>query len=294
MQKHISFFKLWLLLSSLLVIISCSGTGVDDSEKAGGEFTFAVLNVGQGLSQAGMVQGNAVFWDMGDINTFNQWLDGYSAIGKPAIKAIVISHGDLDHKGGLSLLPDTMPFSGLVITSPYEDTAALRNFAQSWSPVIQFKTVKQGDTLALLDNVYIECLWPPNDSATIPWVEEVFTKNRFSLCFKIVYGNTSLLITSDIDTVAAEKLVERYTNTLSADMVVVPHHGSRGSLHALFYGYVHPVRAIISCGMHNQYGHPADEVVKFLALQMVVTLNDTRYDGHVIGRTNKEYWVWCN
>jgi len=235
---------------------------------------------------------NAVIWDVGDTGAFTNWCDGYARIGSPYIKAIVISHGDRDHMGNLQLLPPSLRFSGTIITSPYEDTAALRNCAAAWSSTLRFHTVAQGDTLALLDNVYVACLWPPRDSASNQWITDNFDKNRFSLCFKLVHGNTSVLITSDIDTIAAEKLTATYTRTLSSDIVVVPHHGSRGSLHARFYGYINPERAVISCGMHNPYGHPADDVVKFLAMQMLVTVNDTRFDGHVTGRSNREYWVW--
>jgi len=294
MQKRIFSFNSYTVIIPLLLLVACSGPVNNNAESENREFNFSVLDVGQGLSQAGVLDTNAVFWDVGDAGNFTKWLDGYSQIGSPDIRAIVISHGDADHMGSLRLLPPTLPFSGVIITSPYEDTAALRSYTVSWSSVIRFKTVAQGDTLALLDNVYIECIWPPCDSATNQWVTDNFTKNRFSLCFKVVYGNTSVLITSDIDTIAAEKLTATYTEALSSDIVVVPHHGSRGSLHALFYGYIHPARAIISCGMNNPYGHPADEVVKFLALQMVVTVNDTRYDGQVTGRSNKEYWVWGN
>ena len=99
-------------------------------------------------------------------------------------------------------------------------------------------------------------------------------------------------MTGDIDTLAEEKLVERYHFELSSDIVVVPHHGSRGSLHSLFYGYVNPAYAVISCGLNNQYGHPSVDVVRLLAFQMMVTLFDTRYDGHVTATSNGEYWEW--
>ncbi len=293
MQKSISSSKYFLTIPCLLYCLSCSGIGSNSElSEIAGDYTFAILDVGQGLSQIGVKDDKAVVWDMGDLNKFTQWQDGYTRLGTPFIKAIIISHGDMDHYGGLQALPDTTPFSGLVVTSPYEDTAALRAFAVNWTASIRFKTVKQGDTLAVLDNLYIECLWPPYGTETEQWVEDNFTKNRLSFCFKVVYGNTSVLITSDIDTVSEDKIVEAYTYSLSSDIVVVPHHGSRGSLYSLFYGYINPQSAIISCGLSNKYGHPSDDVVKLLAFQMLVTVLDTRYDGHILGRSNGEYWVW--
>lgn len=293
MQKPTFFFKILITLSCALGILSCAGIGGDnDSDSESGQLTFAVLNVGQGLSQAAVVDEKAVVWDMGDVDEFTKWQDGYGSLGAPQIDAMVISHGDMDHTGGLKFLPADVSFSGLVVVSPYEDTASLRAFAVNWSSLIRFRIAKQGDTLALIKGAYMECLWPPKSPETDQWVQDNFDKNRLSLCFRVEYGTTSFLLTGDIDTVAMEKLAERYCFALNSDIVVVPHHGSRGSLHSLFYGYVNPSIAVISCGLNNQYGHPADEVVRLLAFQMMVTLFDTRYDGHVTGTSNGEYWEW--
>lgn len=293
MQKLTFFFKTLAVVSCVLSILSCAGIGGDsESDSEFGQLTFAVLDVGQGLAQATVVDGKAIMWDMGDVDEFTKWQDGYRTLGSPYIDAIVISHGDMDHKGGLKYLSADAPFSGLVVVSPYEDTASLRAFATNWSPLIRFRIAKQGDTLALIRGAYIECLWPPQSPETDQWIQDNFDKNRLSLCVRIEYGNTSILLTGDIDTLAEEKLAERYHFALNSDIVVVPHHGSKSSLHSLFYGFINPVVAVISCGLDNQYGHPSDDVVRLLAFQMMVTLLDTRYDGHIVGRSNGEYWEW--
>jgi len=294
MRTLIFFFKRLLLLAGCAGIASCSFIGGQDEYNGhASALMFAVLDVGQGLSQIACRNSRAVVWDMGDTPAFGKWQDGYAALQSPFIEAIVISHGDMDHKGGLGLLPADAHFSGLVITSFYEDTAGLRAFAKDWSPSIHFRPVRAGDTLALLQGVYIECLWPPKDSTADQWfASSNNNKNRFSLCFRVEYGNTSFFITSDIDTFAENKIVEQYRYMLRSDIVVVPHHGSAGSMHSLFYGYADPSIAIISCGMNNQYNHPADAVVRFLAFQMLYTLFDTRFKGHVVGASNGNYWSW--
>lgn len=250
------------------------------------------MNVDQGLCQVGIKDGEAIVWDMGDKTYFPLWLEGMQKLGQPYMKAIIISHDDMDHKGGLHLLPRNLDFSGLIIVSPYVDTASLRTFAKHWSPFIYFQVMKQGDTLALFNDVSIQCLWPPFGAETEQWVKENYQKNRMSLCFKVTYSQTALFITSDIDTLAAEKLTQKYQQSLKSDLIVVPHHGSYSSLHPLFYGYVNPDRAIISCGMNNPHNHPSSAVVKFLALQMMISVFDTRFDSPIIGRTNGEYWEW--
>jgi len=232
----------------------------------------------------------AIVWDMGDSVNFNLWNSEYTKTGSPFIKAIILSHGDMDHKGGLSYLQADKAFSGLVIVNPYQDTASLRSFSSNWKSSIRFKSVKQGDTLLLLNNLFIECLWPPFNPVDSVWINNQYTENRFSLCFKVTFKNTSFLITSDIDTIAEEMIYRKYGFSLNSDIVVVPHHGSRYSLDIQFYGYSAPKAAIISCGVNNSYNHPSDVVIQFFALQMQIPFYDTRYDGTVTFYSNGLYW----
>jgi competence protein ComEC len=45
----------------------------------------------------------------------------------------------------------------------------------------------------------------------------------------------------------------------------VPHHGSRTSSTAPFIEAVSPRLAMISCGRHNLFGHPHDEIIQQFA-----------------------------
>ena len=179
-----------LAIFCLLYFLSCAGiNGDDEQDNVTGTLTFAVLNVGQGLSQAVVTNEKAIFCDMGDIDEFAQWQDGYNKLGSPFIEAIVISHGDMDHKGGLKLLPSDTKFSGLVVASPYEDTASLRAFASNWSSSIRYKIVKQGDTLGLINGLYIKCIWPPKSPETDQWVENNFN-SQLARQIRILYGGS--------------------------------------------------------------------------------------------------------
>jgi competence protein ComEC len=287
MRKAASCFSA-IALSVCLVWLSCSRTSDNLSQ---GYFTFAVLDVGQGLAQIGMRDNRAVAWDMGDSAGFGGWEDGYRALESVQLSAIVISHAHRDHWGGLRLLPSATDFTGLVVVSPYTDTALLRDSLGLWSQRIRFKTVSQGDTLALLDGVSIECLWPASRTGALAAVDST-DPNHYSLCFKVSFGATSILVTSDIDSAAETGLNISCGERLRSDAVVVPHHGSAGSLNVAFYGYVAPQSAVVSCGINNPYGHPAESVMKFLGVQQGIAMYDTRFNGHVIGLSNGDYWQW--
>jgi competence protein ComEC len=275
-----------LLFAACCVLVACDRTplAVDD------EFVFAVFDVGQGLAQAAVRRGNAVLFDVGPQSGYAGWREGYGLLGRPRIALIVVSHTDEDHRGGLALLDSGVAWNGQLAVSPYEDTTLLRDSAGAWSARVRFRTVAAGDTLAGLEGVTIECLWPPRDLDR-PAVLPADERNRRSLVLRISFGGTSALVTSDIDTLAERSLCALQGAGLSSDMVVVPHHGSAGSVDASFYGYVHPGQAVISCARYNDYGQPSAVLYDVLFDQHIAA-RETFTEGHIVACSNGYYWDW--
>jgi competence protein ComEC len=285
MRKYIFYCK-FIASAACIMLAACSGNNTRENSP---DFSFAVLDVGEGLSQIGIAGKSALVWDMGDTFCGINWQKEYELLGSPRIKAIIISHSHRDHIGGLYHLADSIDFTGAVIISPYEDTSGIRNMAGAWRNSIVFYRISQGDTLDNLEGVHIECIWPPKglDMNIVPDT----LKNRYSLCFSIKYGNSSVIITSDIDTFAERNLSSTYNTMLASDIIVVPHHGSAGSVDEVFYGYVNPSVAIISCGLNNEYGFPANRVLNLL-YQMKVAEYVTSTAGTVTAASNGYYWTF--
>jgi competence protein ComEC len=282
MQGRITVFNVCAIC--MAAVVSC----VQQPALQDGRFVFTVVNVGQGLSQIGAVGSEAIAWDMGDTGAAPQWNMTYAGMHEPHLRAIVISHSHADHMGGLNKLGDSVGFSGLIITGMLEDTALIRENCGSCQNKIRFRTIAQGDTIGGLDGVSVECIWPPR-MLTIgaPVIDDY--KNRYSLCFIVRYGSNAVLITSDIDTLAERELASSYGFSLMSDIIVVPHHGSSGSVDPVFYGYVNPSAAIISFGAGNPYGHPAKNVLDLL-FQMRVRLYETAAEGAVSAATDGYYF----
>jgi beta-lactamase superfamily II metal-dependent hydrolase len=74
------------------------------------------------------------------------------------------------------------------------------------------------------------------------------------------FGNTSILLTGDIEKEAERQIVAANTN-LHADVIKVPHHGSRTSSTDAFVKATSPAYAIISVGQRSMFGHPHKEVM---------------------------------
>lgn len=88
--------------------------------------------------------------------------------------------------------------------------------------------------------------------------------NDLSLIVKVIYGNTSFLITGDAEWEAEHDLLDAGID-VSADVLRVGHHGSNTSTGYQFLRAVAPTYAVISVGADNIYGHPDEETLSRLA-----------------------------
>jgi len=69
------------------------------------------------------------------------------------------------------------------------------------------------------------------------------------------------LLTGDIEAGDEAAMVERDAAALRADLLLVPHHGARGSSTPAFVQAVGAEEVIYSVGYRNRFGHPRAEVV---------------------------------
>ena len=95
--------------------------------------------------------------------------------------------------------------------------------------------------------------------------------NNDSMVLRVAYGQSSVLLEGD-----AEKQVEQAiiaNVNLPSTLLKVGHHGSVNATQPEFLARVAPQWAIISCGLHNRYGHPRPEILAELQQAHVRTLS---------------------
>ena len=114
----------------------------------------------------------------------------------------------------------------------------------------------------------------PDDSA----IASVRAVNNTSIISRLVFGGRSFLFTGDIEKTIEQKLVEE-KNNLRADVLKVPHHGSKTSSSESFLAALSPRIAVMQVGAKNRYGHPAEEVMeRFAAFGIPVLRSDLNGD----------------
>ena len=80
--------------------------------------------------------------------------------------------------------------------------------------------------------------------------------NNASVVMRLVYGETSFLLTGDIHWDVESYILHRGL-PIRSDVLKVAHQGSRTSSLPAFVREVAPRAAVISVGADNQFGHPA-------------------------------------
>src|SRR5690606_35151007 len=158
--------------------------------------------------------------------------------GYRQVRWLIVSHGDTDHSGGTETL---LRHFGVLDARVGEPVAALGKRA----------ACVRGERIDW-QGVQLEFLWPPIAG---------LGGNDGSCVLRATAAGISILLTGDIGARIERRLVSEQAEALSAEVLLVPHHGSRHSSSADFVQAVAPRYALVSAGYRNRYGFPRPEVV---------------------------------
>ncbi|WP_431275856.1 DNA internalization-related competence protein ComEC/Rec2 [Variovorax ureilyticus] len=216
-----------------------------------GEFELLAADIGQGNAVLVRTASHSLLYDAGPRYSLDS--DAGYRVLVPLLRAfgerldtVVLSHRDTDHTGGaaavLAMQPQARLLSSIEASHPLQALrAADRCIAgQRWR----------------WDGVDFEILHPVESDYV------GFTKpNPISCVLRISSGGATALLTGDIEKAQEAALVARHAD-LSANLLLVPHHGSKTSSSPLLLDAVRPDIAVVQAGWRNRFGHPAAEVVQ--------------------------------
>jgi len=226
-----------------------------------GEFELIALDVGQGNAVLVRTATHSLLYDTGPRYSLES--DAGHRVLVPFLRAlderldmVVLSHRDLDHVGGapavLAMQPQASVLSSIESTHPLQ---AMRHAqrceaGQRWN----------------WDGVAFEVLHPLASD-----YERGLKSNALSCVLRIGNGRQTALLAGDIERESEAALVARaeasmhaageLQSPLSADVLLVPHHGSKTSSSTVLLDTVKPKVAIVQAGYRNRFGHPASDVL---------------------------------
>ena len=208
--------------------------------------TLTILSVGQGSCAVLRAGGRTVLFDAGPKN---EYVDGgkrfvlpkLRSMGVARVDAVVLSHPDLDHAGGLEALVGTFPSMTILANAGFAREPKLPEMLRQlgvpkgrigWLPA--YSRLRVG-----LLSVDLAC----------PVVVPGANDNEGSVLARLPDGFIGGDAPMDV-----EAKYERWIGPVG--LLVADHHGSRTSGDPSFLALARPKWVVVSVGRNNTYGHP--------------------------------------
>ncbi len=222
---------------------------------AAGDFELLAADIGQGDAVLVRTAQHALLYDAGP--RFSRDSDAGHRVLVPLLRALdvkldllVLSHRDSDHVGGARAVLDMQPAARLLSSIEHDNelqavrpsTRCLAGQGWTWDGV-DFMLLHPQDT-------DYDGLSKPNALSCVLRIS--------SRAGGVDRRERVALLLGDIERPQEARLVIDGA-ALGADVLLVPHHGSKASSSASFLDAVAPRLALVQAGYRNRFGHPAPE-----------------------------------
>jgi len=261
---------------------------------AEGAFELVAVDVGQGTAVLLRTANRTLLYDTGP--QYSRETDAgervlvplLRALGERRLDTLMLSHRDTDHVGGASTLLRTLPVGRL--SSSLEPAHPLLAMAAARGAEVQpCQAGQRWDW----DGVTFELLHPGAELLARTGLEK--TKSNALSCVLLVSGRWAgraqrALLTGDIEREQELALVSGLGRAISAEVLVVPHHGSKTSSSAAFLDAVGPRVAVVQAGYRNRFGHPAPEVMARYAERGIAVIDSPSCGAWRFGSGGESCW----
>ncbi len=212
--------------------------------------------------------------------------------GVKKLDLVILSHPHSDHIGGLIEVLNEIPINSVLIGNLdlSESDQSIIEKHNLFLEIINTKQiplfiVKSKNILRISSKLNLIPIWPEPDD--LIYLKENI--NNQSLVLLLEYENKKILFTGDIEIQAQREILSSLKNPsmnksnslkdisinndvyndinnylIKADILKVPHQGSKDANFYQFLRAVSPKIAIISVGLNNKYDHPSEETINSL------------------------------
>ena len=248
-----------------------------------GQFEVLAPDIGQGNALIIRTAHHALVYDAGPRYSLES--DAGHLVLQPLLRALgtrvdrlLLSHRDTDHVGGALAVLAMYPQASLL--SSIEDGHEL----QAVRPATRCVAGQHWHW----DGVDFDILSPQSADYGSGLVS-----NAMSCTLRISNGQQSALLAGDLLAVQEARLVDLHGAALKADLLLVPHHGSKTSSSAAFLDAVRPQIALVQTGYRNRFGHPAGPVLARYA-ERQIELVDSPHCGAATWVSSQPKAVQCH
>lgn len=232
-----------------------------------GDWTLHALDVGQASAILIQTARHVLLFDTG-LRSGLDSDDGARIIwpflrsqGIVKLDAMIVSHADIDHAGGVRSLLQAVPvqqsYSSFDLRGYLKREAALLGMPGQLPPLpLAMSPCEYGMTWHM-DGVSFEFLWPLKNPADAKPAARS-RRNAQACVLRLRGEHHSALLPADIGAAQEAALVDRGLGY--ADVVLAAHHGSKSSSSPVFVNETQPLHVVAQAGAWNRYGHPSPDV----------------------------------
>ena len=240
-----------------------------DARPVPGRFELLAADVGQGNAVLVRTATHTLLYDAGP--RYSRVSDAGARVLVPLLRALgervdvlMLSHRDSDHTGGAFAVLAQQPQARLTGSIAGDPTL------QALGPAAPCLAGQRWQW----DGVDFELLHPLPD--TMGKGPQGQRSNALSCVLRVVDAHgAAALLAGDIEAAQEQALVARGA-ALQADVLLVPHHGSKTSSSAPFLDAVQPRTALVQAAYRSRFGHPAPEVLQRLRERGIAVVESPR------------------
>lgn len=187
-------------------------------------------------------------------------------VGITRLDLLVLTHYDVDHVGGASVVAG-MADHVIVGTPENADDQRLKDRVCEHAQTCELATAGM---VGAVGEAQWQILWPNGRTRGMQ------LGNPGSVTLLVEWPDLSALFTGDLGEAAQEAMLAENQDIPVVDVLKVAHHGSSDTSQKLIYR-IQPQVGLISVGSDNGYGHPTSKAISML-----------RNEGASIGRTDEQ------
>jgi competence protein ComEC len=275
----------WVAAAALAASLAATSLGVRDViRRTRDDLRVTFLDIGQG--DAALIEGPRGFTALVDGGgRYDDSFDTGARIVEPVLRAagitrldlVVLSHPHPDHMNGLLRILERFPVGALWTSG---DDGHNPSYGKLLAVAQQRRVPTPMPAVLSRTGMIIEALGP--------WLEGTIGvppglgTNDASLVVRVTYAARRILFAGDIGDEGEAELLDRRAVglELAADVLKMPHHGSRHASGARFLDWVLPSLAVVSVGRYNRFGLPSLAALERYARRSIEVLRTDR-DGAV-------------
>lgn len=263
---------------------------------APGEFRITALDVGQGGAVLVETALHRLLFDTGAPAGAS---DAGARVVVPYLRAhgiatldtLLISHDHDDHYGGAASVMESLRVSRLAGSLP--PTHGLWKLARAQGAAVG---LCQAGQRWRWDGVDFAIHWPPPG-------QPLAQANASSCVLRVSNGWHAAVLPGDLEAAQELRLSAEHGESLDANILLAPHHGSRTSSSQPFLASIDPDHVVIQAGYLNRHRHPhASTLERYRARGMRIHRNDehgaVRFETHGASlsvlryrEAHRRYWM---